>query len=528
MLFIAVLAGLVAAACSLSTPATNPLAAACTAGTFPAPPNCGVGVPPDAANPSCQGVYPKLPQLPNAPDTFGVTRAGTPTKLYQLLGEIDRQLPTPQPTPLSASQCAAGVIGADLGFSFMHKGRLVFLFGDTIPTAQAASLQGCCSGAARVGRDQCCTGTRPWNADTMAFVDDPDAATGETPIPLRYPLAPDGFYQPVTLDGNERCANEVPESGFSDGTSMYVFYHVDDADCRGYSVLAVSSDDGPTLQSLLTLPFPMSDVAPRVVATADVPGLAAEWSDPQTVLMWGRWRVHPPILAAAPLGQIRDASTWRYYAPTGDAGASAWSTNVQAAPQVYTPQVDTTDASSGCRGPFTVILVAEMGRWLVIEQCIWPTTAQIQVRVAQGPIGPWSPPIVLYDMNCDQGVCHYMHKKCLPPGYDLATDSKCAALAQTVSAGEDAGPEGLACDVSEGGAPSADLTCCDTDYTPFNGASFGPCAEHPFPYGAFPMEPLSTWDASSSTLTLYSLMSTFNPYTAVVMKEQLALTDAGR
>jgi hypothetical protein len=56
--------------------------------------------------------------------------------------------------------------------------------------------------SARVGVEQCCTGTRPWNADTMAFVDDPDAASGETPIPLRYPLAPDGFYQPVTLDGN--------------------------------------------------------------------------------------------------------------------------------------------------------------------------------------------------------------------------------------------------------------------------------------------------------------------------------------
>jgi len=516
-LTIVVLVGMVAVACSRSSLATPPpVSVACTAGTFPSPPSCGVGLPADAGNdPSCEGAHPTARQLPNAPDTFGVTRVGTPTKLYQILGEIDRQLPTPQPTPLSASQCAAGVIGADLGFSFMHKGRLVFLFGDTIPTAQAASAQGCCSAAAHVGNDQCCTGPRPWNADTMAFVDDPGAASGETPIPLRYPLAADGFYQPVTLDGNERCANEVPESGFSDGTSMYVFYHLDDVDCRGYSVLAVSADDGPTLRTLFTLPFPMSDVAPRVVATADVPGLEAEWSDPQTVLMWARWRVHAPILAAAPLGQVRDASTWRYYAPTRDAGAPAWSADVQAAPRVYT-----TDGSYRCRGPFTVVPVAEMGRWLMIEQCIPKSTGQIQVRVAEGPTGPWSPPIVLYDMNCDEGVCHYMHKKCIPSGYDVAGDTVCAGMA-------DAQPEGLACDASEAGAPGADFTCCDTDYTPYNGASFGPCAGSPFPYGAFPMEPLSTWDAPSSTLTLYSLMSTFNPYTAVVMKEQLARTGAG-
>jgi len=440
--------------------------------------------------------------LPNAPDSFGVERVGQPTKLYQLLGELDLQYHPPQPTPLR-TETTVGIVGADLGFSFLHRGRLVFLFGDTIPTPQASPLP-VGNGGDASGNSTPCTGLRPRDADSLAFLDDPGSAGGGAPVPLRYPLAPDGFYQPVTLDGVPRCTNEVPQSGFSDGSSMYIFYYLDPLIDHGRAVLAISSDDSPAFHSLVSLPYPMAFVAPRVVQTADVPGLAALWSDPQSVLMWGRWRVHPPILAAAPLGRIGDLSSWRYSVLSSD-GTLGWGPDIDSAPEVYTP-----DATYNCRGPFTVIPVPEMQRWLMIEQCLPPEEGhfppvylgQIQVRVATNALGPWSPRIVLYDQDADHGLCHYVHRKCVPAVVDLS-DSICTKL-------EDAG------------ANAESLPCCDDDYTPST-YGFGPCDGTSFPYGAFPMEPLSTWDASSSTLTLYSLLSTFNPYTSVVMKEQLGL-----
>jgi hypothetical protein len=499
----AAIAGLTLVACHHGTagdPGDASADASCDPGFAASQPaSCPSG--PLGANPSCAAdTDAGRTQLANAPDTFGVSRLGTPQKLYQLLGETDRQFQPPQPTPIAATESGAGVVGADLGFSFQHRGRLVFLFGDTIPTPGAASAQSCCA-TGRVGEDACCTGARPRDADSMAFLDDPASASGDAPLALRYPLASDGYFQPVTLDGNERCTNEVPASGFSDGTSMYVFYEVDTADCRGYAVLAVSTDDGPTLRTVLTMPYPLSDVAPRIVATSAVPGLSSLWGDAQTLLMWGRYRVHPPILVAAPLSRVTDPTSWRYLASLGG-DTPTWDASIDAAVEVYTP-----GPGYDCRGPFTVVPVPEARRWLMIEQEIEPSQSPtrdgwIRARVAASPVGPWSPPLTLFDMNADGGICGFMHRRCLPAPVDTCDEAMCEAR-------------------EEAGAVSASTPCCDDDYTP-SMFGFGPCGTMPYPYGAFPVEALSRWDAPSSTLTLYSLLSTFNPYTTVMTKTQLS------
>ena len=57
-----------------------------------------------------------------------VKRAGPTVKIQQLTGEVDRQ--TGQLTR-SRTESRSGVIATDLGSSFIHKGKLWFLFGDT-------------------------------------------------------------------------------------------------------------------------------------------------------------------------------------------------------------------------------------------------------------------------------------------------------------------------------------------------------------------------------------------------------------
>src|SRR5262249_16288879 len=88
--------------------------------------------------------------LRDAPGTLGVCRASPPGKLYQWLGDLDRQQDPPTATPLR-SESSFGVLGADLGYSFMHEGRVVFLFGDTLAARPDAR--------------------RPKDADSLAYLD---------------------------------------------------------------------------------------------------------------------------------------------------------------------------------------------------------------------------------------------------------------------------------------------------------------------------------------------------------------------
>ena len=73
-----------------------------------------------------------LPVVATAQSTDPVWVNGSSQKVCQPNGEIDYQ--TTQPT-VSQTQTNYGLIGDDLGASFMHDGKLWLLFGDTNPTA---------------------------------------------------------------------------------------------------------------------------------------------------------------------------------------------------------------------------------------------------------------------------------------------------------------------------------------------------------------------------------------------------------
>ena len=53
--------------------------------------------------------------------------AGSTQKICQVTGETDHEFNTPT---ASQTETRYGLVGADLGYSFEHNGRLFFLFGD--------------------------------------------------------------------------------------------------------------------------------------------------------------------------------------------------------------------------------------------------------------------------------------------------------------------------------------------------------------------------------------------------------------
>ena len=234
------------------------------------------------------------PPLANAPGPPSVVRAFAPTKVFRLIGDLDRQTQPPMRTPLQ-TETRFGLVGTDLGLPVLHKGRLYLVFGDAEPRPPFDPAR------------------RVPDADVIGFIDLPATApeplTSAGGLPLQFFLDDDGQYLAARLDGQMRLGGEVPYSGFSDGTNLYVNWLIDDP---GRSVIGISKDDGRSFSSLVAVPTErMLFLAPMLVATSQVPGLG--FTDSQTVLLWTRTRqqyADPLFLAAAPLGTLSDPRTW--------------------------------------------------------------------------------------------------------------------------------------------------------------------------------------------------------------------------
>jgi len=71
----------------------------------------------------------RIQAVANQEDCTAIEVDGSVVKICQLLGDYD--LDRKQPT-LSLTWTKYGVAGTDLGVSFKHGGKLIFLFGDTV------------------------------------------------------------------------------------------------------------------------------------------------------------------------------------------------------------------------------------------------------------------------------------------------------------------------------------------------------------------------------------------------------------
>jgi hypothetical protein len=403
------------------------------------------------------------PPLPNAPGQ-PVVRASVPEKLFQLVGDLDRATVPPTPTPLR-TESTVGLVGTDLGYPVLHKNRLYLVFGDALPRKPFDPKR------------------RVPDADVIGYVELPPSSGSPPPPPtaaggidLRFFLEDDGQYAPVRLGGTFLAGDEVPYSGFSDGSVFYTMFYVGAA--PGRSILGASRDDGRTFDPVVDVPTDrIGFVAPLVVATADVPGLAGAVADPKSVLFYARPRQQegePLFVFAAPLGRLADPTAWRYYT-----GGSAWSAEVAAAPGVFTRP-----SGERCRGPFWIGHIDGLNRWLLVERCL---PHHLAFRIADAIVGPWTEPQVLYDSVDDGGLCRFMHKLCDP----AVTD------------------------------PAAPNACCDQDFQPELYCKFGPNAGDVRPYGPGILQPYGTYDPASRTATIYFVMSPNNPYTVFVMKGSL-------
>jgi hypothetical protein len=454
------------------------------------------------------------------------------TKVSQLTGTVDREWPA-RPTGQILSRVPAGVTGTDLGFPFEHGSRLYFLFGDTRETDPDLCAPDVCGTKAspkinvhNVSQQlKLADSQADWDsqtrgrqgADSIAHV--PIQSDPLSGLPLQFETdRPDNEgdrFHAVTLDGNVLGNFETPVSGFSDGfETIYAFFTVRDKPpgctrpdgCSlgdpqpgGQSKLAASTDQGRTFRSLWTVSkrkfqWPV----PVVVDGKLVPGLPSELTQTKALLIFGtgnenaKFGVGYPYLAVASMNFFGVQGSWKYYGGTASDGTVSWKDNEDDAVELPPFGSALYDRMYGsgyhrCVGQFSVQYDRVLAKWMMMYGCgndpaIYnPRNGRgIFLRMADAPWGPWTSPQLVFDPG-NRGYCYFMHR-------------------------QDAGP-------CPAGSPNpADLGFRD-DKDPEKNAWGGE-------YDACLLPP--RYDKyTGGSLTLYWVMSTWNPYQAVLMKTEI-------
>jgi hypothetical protein len=294
-------------------------------------------------------------------------------KISQITGETDREKGVPSD---SRTESRFGLYGTDLGTSFEHNGRLVFLFGDTWS----------------VGGKY--TDERPVDSDAIAFSTDKDPENGLT---LDFLTGDDGKYLPVQIPGVSLKGFEVPNGGYSHNGFMYGFYTTDATWLpkeffMGRSVLA-RSRDGRAWELVRTISTDkFVNVSPWVVDASKVAGLPVKKGKGLLMFASGKkYRRSDPFLAYSPIDKMDDPGAMRFWSKEGK-----WSANeAEAAPLFQHAEI----------GEISVAWCEPLRRWIMMYNSGKPRG--IHLRWAKSPIGPWSEPIVAFDP--ENGYGKFMH-----------------------------------------------------------------------------------------------------------------------
>ena len=307
-----------------------------------------------------------------------------------------------------------------------------------------------------------------WNAgddDPIAYSEDTNLEDG---LSLTFLQNPNGTYRPVTIPGISLQGYEVPMEGVSVNGKMYVYATTDHSQyvTMGRSVLAVSNNNGYNFSYLYDLSVDhFINVSVVKVDSSQWQGFPLSEGEGLVMFGSGIYRESNVKLAFQPASQIETKNVIRYFAGLDAGDIPIWSTNESDAIDLFNqPSI----------GELSVSYNKFIKRWIMLYND-FTFYRGINMRTAKYPWGPWSPPQVIFEPWADNGYCHFMH-----------------------ASWEDDNPH---CD-----------SVHDTGRQNIWGGEYGP----------YQFEDFATGNACSTTI--YFTMSTWNPYTVVLMKATLGKT----
>ncbi|MCB0667836.1 MAG: DUF4185 domain-containing protein, partial [Saprospiraceae bacterium] len=254
----------------------------------------------------------------------------------------------------------------------------------------------------------------------------------------------------------------VPVEGVSVNDVMYVYFSTGHFQ---QLVLAKSMDDGLTFELVGEISQEsFINVSIEQVETDVWPGLPAGEGTGMIIFGSGTYRQSNVKLAFQPVDQIEQKEAIRYFTGLNETKIPQWSADENDAIPLF---------DQPCVGEFSVTYNSLINRWIMLYNCDAPRG--INFRTATDPWGPWSEPQVLFDPWEDNGYCHFMH-------VDWNFDA------------------------------------CDEVNDPNRLYEWGG------EYGPYQFGSLATGNQQNTTI--YFTMSTWNPYTVVLMKSTLEKINA--
>lgn len=297
------------------------------------------------------------------------------------------------------------------------------------------------------------------SGDAIAFTTDTIPGDG---LELNFIHDLNGTYLPIKIPGISQKDFEVPITGVSVGGKMYIYHSTDHSDTvvMGRTVLAVLQDRLPTFTYLYDVSQKyFINIALVKVDAARLSGLPQNKDTVLVMFGSGKYRDSDVRLAVQPADSIESRGSIRYFAGTIGKNIPVWSLKEDDAVTLF---------SQPCVGELSLAYNKFIKKWIMLYNC--HLNRGINFRTADVPWGPWSEPQVLFNPRDDNGYCHFMH------------------VAWTFQK-------------------------CDSVHDPGRENEWGG------EYGPYQYEEFATGD--DSTTTIYFNMSTWNPYTVVLMKSKL-------
>ena len=337
----------------------------------------------------------KIPNNPLCNGNPAPPKLSSTIKVIQLTGDIDRE--TGKET-LNQTGKRFGIYGTDLGVSFIHNGRLYFLFGDTNRRDPDTGLPA----SAFPGED---FNEELTDLDAIAYTTSDRAYNGITlTFNLDYPH----------VDDIVQLTGEHPIDGISLNKEMYVFFTTDlqpDVLVPTRTVLVKSNDDGISFgKSLYTFSnSKFIHISCEIINNEKIDGLPI--NSGKGLLIWGSsvHRKSDVFLAHMPLNEITNKSSIRYFAgfASSDSKKALWKTKEEEAKPLFKAE---------CIGELSVRWNYYLNKWIMLYNCDLCNTIGVLIRLADNPWGPWSSPKIIFDPK--DGYGKFIHS----PGNDNIYD----------------------------------------------------------------------------------------------------------
>jgi hypothetical protein len=302
--------------------------------------------------------------------------------------------------------------------------------------------------------------------DTIATT---DAVNPERGVRLDF-LKSGSDYLTIQPPGVSMGAFEVPVAGISLGGQMYV------------AVSTNHSEDRSTDRSVLTKFTPPADFQPLRTISQLPAGRFVKMSlhiEPGTIaglppggpfiLTWGTgaYRKSDAYLSIVPAAQFESGRETRYFAGLDGRSAPVWSEKESDARAIV---------QNGTMGDLSVTWCKDLGLWLMTYDSREPAPRGILFAYSRTPWGPWSAPQIIFNAMRDGAVGKFIHNPELNPNDGLA--------GPVIGKGQ-ANPQAV-----RGGA-----------YAPYV---------------------VERWTkVEGPELSIYYVLSTWNPYVVVLMKSRL-------